>query len=339
MNWKIIPYIFILVFSVVIASIRYIIIPQWTWTTHIAVFFIQAVFLIGVWLFIRYISNVLDKRYPFDRSPVKRIIIQIVVAFLFIAPIYVVMVLNIDKFKLEFMNKQFLAVTSILFIVFILLMNLGYNAYYFFRQWQKSVEEKAKLEVDAESAAKERAVMQYQHLKNQVNPHFLFNTLTSLDGLILSEPEVASQFVKHLSKVYRYVLEHRENEIVPLQTEIDFIKHYISVLKIKHNGALEIVMNISSSAREKRIAMVTLQMLIDNAIKHNAVHEKSPLTITINDDGDVLAIHNNKQLRKQIDNSTKHGLKHLQQLYSFLSPTPVVIEDVAASFTIKLPLL
>jgi LytS/YehU family sensor histidine kinase len=249
------------------------------------------------------------------------------------------MVLNIDKFKLEFMNKQFLAVTSILFLVFILLMNLGYNAYYFFRQWQKSVEEKAKLEVDAESAAKERAVMQYQHLKNQVNPHFLFNTLTSLDGLILSEPEVASQFVKHLSKVYRYVLEHRENEIVPLQTEIDFIKHYISVLKIKHNGALEIVMNISPSAREKRIAMVTLQMLIDNAIKHNAVHEKSPLTITINDDGDVLAIHNNKQPRKQIDNSTKHGLKHLQQLYSFLSPTPVVIEDVAASFTIKLPLL
>lgn len=339
MNWKIVPYIFILVFSSVITVIRYIIIPQWKWTTHILLFFLQAFFLIIVWLFIKFLSTILDKYYPFSKSPVKRVIIQIVVAITCIAPVYVALTLNAHRFNLAFMNKQFLVVTSILFALFIMLMNLGYNAYYFFKQWQLSVEEKAKLEVATVSMAKEKSLMQYQHLKNQVNPHFLFNTLTSLDGLILSDPELASQFVRHLSKVYRYVLEHRENEIVSLQTEIDFISHYISVLKIKHNEALDITMNISTSGREKGIAMVTLQMLIDNAIKHNIVHEKTPLKILIKDENNILCIENNKQLRRQIETSTKHGLKHLQQLYSFLTPAPVVIEDTTSLFIIKLPLL
>ena len=95
--------------------------------------------------------------------------------------------------------------------------------------------------------------MQYHHFRNQVNPHFLFNTFSSLDGLIQTNPELASEFVRHLSKVYRYVLEHKENEVVSLETEINFIRNYISLLQIRYKNVLEINLDISRRQRLKRV--------------------------------------------------------------------------------------
>lgn len=181
--------------------------------------------------------------------------------------------------------------------------------------------------------------MQYHHLKNQVNPHFLFNAFTSLDGLIQTNPSLASEYVRHLSKVYRYVLEHKENEVVTVNTEMEFIQHYISLLNIRFGEAIKIELSVSSQAREKGIVMVTLQMLIDNAIKHNTVHLKTPLTINVWDQNGNLVVQNNKQLRKQIDHSTKHGLKQLTQLYSYLTNANVLITDEEKSFAVRIPLL
>ena len=172
-----------------------------------------------------------------------------------------------------------------------------------------------------------------------MNPHFLFNAFTSLDGLIQTNPTVASEYVRHLSKVYRYVLENKENEVVTMNTEMDFIQHYISLLNIRFGDGVKVSMNISSAAKEKGIVMVTLQMLIDNAIKHNSVHVKTPLTITVWDEDGSLHVQNNKQLRKQIDHSTKHGLKQLTQLYSYLTDAKVSIVDREEIFGVEIPLL
>jgi LytS/YehU family sensor histidine kinase len=201
------------------------------------------------------------------------------------------------------------------------------------------VERNARLQVQTAQLEKERSMMQYHHLKNQVNPHFLFNTLTSLDGLIQSNPELASDFVRHLAKVYRYVLEHKENEVVSIQTELDFIDHYISLLSIRYGDALQININVSEEGREKGIVMVTLQMLIDNAIKHNMLQEVSPLVITIWDRNKCLHIRNNKQLKRKIELSSKQGLQQLGQLYNFLNKEPVTIKDEQNSFEVNLPLL
>jgi two-component system LytT family sensor kinase len=157
--------------------------------------------------------------------------------------------------------------------------------------------------------------------------------------LIQTNPELASEFVRHLSKVYRYVLEHKENEVVSLETEIDFIEHYISLLHIRYNSVLEINMDISSRAKEKGIVMVTLQMLIDNAIKHNALQAESPLKIRIWDEDEYLHINNTKQLRRQIETSNKQGLQQLKELYSYLTNKTVIINDAEKSFEINLPLL
>ena len=181
--------------------------------------------------------------------------------------------------------------------------------------------------------------MQYHHLKNQVNPHFLFNTLTSLDGLIKSNPSLASDFVQHLSKVYRYVLEHKENEVVTLQTELNFIQHYLSLLKIRHKEGIDVRIRISDDGMDKGIVMVTLQMLIDNAIKHNIVQPASPLAIEIFDADGYLHIRNNKQLKRQIELSSKQGLDQLRQLYKYLTDKQVVINEHDHQFEVNLPLL
>jgi two-component system, LytTR family, sensor kinase len=212
-------------------------------------------------------------------------------------------------------------------------------AFYFFNQWQTSIQEKARLQIRTAEMEKERSLLQYHHLKNQVNPHFLFNTFTSLDGLIQTDPDLASDFVRHLSKVYRYVLEHKENEIVSLQTEVEFIQHYISLLSIRYKDVLKIEMSISKAAMEKGIVMVTLQMLIDNAIKHNSLQAAHPLKIKIWDEGGYLHVQNNKQLRRQIETSNKQGLQQLKELYGYLEEEPVIVKETADTFEINLPLL
>lgn len=339
MNWKYVPYIAILFFTIIVTLIRYYMIPEWSIEIHILLFFYQFILLCGIWLMIKALSNYFDKKIPFSQNVSRRLFIQIGASLLLFAPFFILVVVAAKPYLPDFANKQFISLASVLLIVMIILLNLGLSAYYFFRQWQQSVEEKAALQVEAAEMIKDKSIMQYHHLRNQVNPHFLFNTFTSLDGLIQINPGLASEFVRHLSKVYRYVLQHKENEVVSLETEIEFIRHYISLLYIRYNSVLEINLDISSSATEKGIVMVTLQMLIDNAIKHNALEAENPLKIRIWDEGDYLHVHNTKRLRKQIETSNKQGLQQLKELYAYLTNKTVIINDAEKSFEITVPLL
>lgn len=338
-RWKFIPYALIVIFSVIVTIIRVFMITEWDIPMHLLVFVLQVLYLSGIWILIKNLSAYLDTVIPFDKNIYKRILIQVATALVLDFPIYIFLFMDKKPFGLNFLTSQFLAIISLLIFIFILFMNIGYDAFYFFRQWQASVKEKAHLQVQAAELKMDKSMMQYHHLKNQVNPHLLFNNLSSLDGLIQTNPELASDFVRHLSKVYRYVLEHKENEVVNLETELDFIQHYISLLKLRYRNVLDIGIHISQPAREKGIVMVTLQMLIDNAIKHNSLEADAPLKITIRDEKDSLLVSNNKQLRKQIDTSNKQGLQQLKDLYLFLSEKQIIIEDVPTTFTIILPLL
>lgn len=306
---------------------------------QLLVFILQVIYLSGIWVLIKNLSTYLDSIIPFEKNIVKRILIQVATALVLDFPIYIFLFMGNRPFGLNFLTTQFLAIISLLIFIFILFMNIGYDAFYFFKQWQTSVREKAKLQVQSAELKMDKSMMQYHHLKNQVNPHFLFNNLSSLDGLIQTNPDLASDFVRHLSKVYRYVLEHKENEVVSIETEIDFIQHYISLLKLRYKEVLQIDIDISKPALEKGIVMVTLQMLIDNAIKHNSLETDAPLKISIwNEDGN-LHVKNNKQLRRQIETSNKHGLQQLKDLYTYLTEHKIIVDETPESFTIILPLL
>jgi len=340
MNRKFVPYIVILVFSVVFAMMRiFILFKEWSWSTHLFVFFIQLGFFIGVWHFMKALNDFLEKHIPYERGISKRILIQILISLLMLTPFVALFVFLTTFLVPDLITKSFIAVVSMFTVVMIILLNIGYGAAYFFRQWRISIQEKAALEVRAAQTEKDKSMMKYHHLKNQVNPHFLFNTFTSLDGLIQTNPKLASEFVRHLSKVYRYVLEHKENEVVSMETEVSFIEHYVSILKTRYKDALEVNINLSEDSKEKGIVMVTLQMLIDNAIKHNIVQNIAPLTINIWDNNGNLHVQNNKQLRKQIETSNGQGLIQLQELYAFITDKKITINNTKEIFEINLPLL
>lgn len=335
------PYMIILVVTLLMTIMRYFLIPQWNINHHIISFFFQAVVLSFLWWMLNAINKYINTILPFSTGAFKRLFIQTLATLFISFPVLALVDYASNLFfpVLPFMNDQFKAVVVVLFIVVITFINFIFYGAYFFSQWKQSMEEKAALQVQVAEAEKVKILVQYEHLKNQVNPHFLFNTLSSLDGLILSDPSLASTFVRHLAKVYRYVIEHSENEIVTLEAETDFIKNYISILEVRYGSAVRVEIDISPEAMESGIAMVTLQMLIDNAIKHNIVHVNSPLLISIKDKNNFLCVKNNKQLRKQIESSTKKGILHLQQLYKYLSATSVEVINTDDSFQVNIPLL
>lgn len=333
------PYIFIAVLCFVIACFRYTILTNFPLYVHIFGYFGQFIVMCAIWQLIMLVNKRLEKRFTIEEQPAKQILLQVLVTVVLLSPVFVLTYFVIKPHLPLFIDQRYVTMLIVIFLMLVMLMTFGYYVYDLFLKHKKSSEEKARLQLAAAELEKEKSLMRYHHLKNQVNPHFLFNTLTSLDGLIHSNPDLASDFVRHLSKVFRYVLEHKENEIVSIETELNFIQHYISLLQIRYKEAIEIRLDINDAAMERGIVMVTLQMLIDNAIKHNVVQNSTPLKIWVwNEDGH-LHVSNNKQLRRQIETSNKQGLKQLQELYAFLTPEPVLVNDKADSFEIVLPLL
>jgi len=339
LQYRFIPYFIIVLFSVAVTFVRFYMIPEWGIAVHLGLFLLQVTMMIFIWHFVKGLNNFLDERMPFGEGPLKRVVLQIAISLLIIGPIFTAIAILLEPYRPSFVNDQFLVIAAALFVIVIFLFNFAFYSFYFFHNWQQSVEEKATLQIQAAELEREKFNLQYHQLRNQVNPHYLFNTLTSLDGLIQTNPELASEFVRHMSKVYRYVLQHKENEVVSLEEEVQFIGHYIELLHIRYDGGLHIKVNVSDEAKDKGIVMVTLQMLIDNAIKHNIVQRESPLDVQVTDDGEYLIVQNNKQVRGQIETSNGQGLNQLGQLYSFHTGKPVIIDNTTERYTIKIPLL
>jgi len=175
---------------------------------------------------------------------------------------------------------------------------------------------------------KENLQSQFEVLRQQVNPHFLFNSLNVLTSLIKLEPDLAEQFTEHLSKVYRYVLENKDNDLVSLHTELDFLDAYIFLLNIRFMDKIVVVVNIMESKRECQILPLALQLLIENAIKHNAMSKRNPLKIDIFiDANNVLHVENNLQERESHMVSTGVGLRNITHRYHLLEmPEPEFIK-------------
>lgn len=334
------PYIFITFICIAAAIFGLMFFPKLHWSMYVLAAVCRFVCMIALWQLIGLINRKLEKRFTIEERPVTQVLLQVIVTLVVLSPVFFISYFVITRPIVKTISEdQLFALLLVMFFIVIMMMTFGYYAYNLFVKYRQSSQEKSKLVLEATQLEKERSMMRYHHLKNQVNPHFLFNTLTSLDGLIQVNPALASDFIRHLSKVYRYVLEHKENEVVSVDTEVNFIQHYISLLQIRYKEALDIRLTVSDCGMEKGIVMVTLQMLIDNAIKHNSIQTGTPLQICISDEGDYLRICNNKQLRKQIETSNGHGLKQLKELYAYLTDKPVLTKDADNIFEVRLPLL
>lgn len=195
------------------------------------------------------------------------------------------------------------------------------------------------LQIQSTRLEKDKTEIQYQNLINHLNPHFLFNSLTSLNGLILSEPDVASDFLQKLSKIYRYILQNKDNEVVSLEQELAFVKNYVDLQKSRFEEGLQLNINIDDQYLSKEIVPVTLQNLFENAIKHNTIEEEKPLIITVFIENEYLIVKNTLQKKKFVETSNKQGLESLKSLYKYLTHKPLETFESASEFVVRVPLL
>jgi hypothetical protein len=196
-----------------------------------------------------------------------------------------------------------------------------------------------RLQVQATRLERDKTQIQYQNLINHLNPHFLFNSLTSLNSLIITNPREASVFLKKLSVIYRYILQNKDKELISLKEELVFAQNYIDLQKARFGDGLHIDINVAPEQLARHIVPVTIQNLLENAIKHNVIDEESPLLIRIYTEEDFLYVFNVLQKRDFVETSHKQGLTGLQSLYRYLSQRQVRIEETAAHFKVAIPLL
>lgn len=215
------------------------------------------------------------------------------------------------------------------------LMGSAFNeAIYSQQEWRRTELEKEQLE-------KLHLQSQLDVLKNQINPHFLFNSLNSLSSLISDDPGKAELFVDKLSRVYRYILLHNGRDWVDLDTELAFIKSYFHLLQTRYGEGVKLDISVSDSHLYLLLPPLTLQLLVENAIKHNVVHKDKPLLIEITSSGEMqLVIRNNLQRKdKQLVLSHGVGLKNIADRYDIANAGAITVEEVNGLFTVKLPLV
>ncbi len=211
-------------------------------------------------------------------------------------------------------------------------------------QLEKTIEERTEKLTKANTQLlklqKENLQSQFEVLKQQVNPHFLFNSLNVLTSLIKVDPDLAEAFTEKLSKVYRYVLENKEKDLITLATELDFIKSYAFLLDIRFSGKLFIEINVDEKHTESLVVPMVLQLLVENAVKHNTFSKKNPLYILLTVDNDNnLTVINNLQNRKTQMVSTGVGLVNISKRYSLLTDKEPVFDFTEAHFTARVPLI
>lgn len=239
--------------------------------------------------------------------------------------------------KLIFHNDQLLAGFRMSLIP-TLLVYLVYEAVYFFEAWKVNVRH-------TESLARESVQSQLEVLKNQLDPHFLFNSMNTLAALIDEENVDAQQYLERLSDVYRYVLVSRNKNTVPLEEEITFVNAYVYLNKIRFRENLQVETSLSPDAGQSYITPLSLQMLIENAIKHNVVSKENPLKIRIQQEGnDYLVVENNIQEKTILqdagrEKSTRVGLQNIINRYGLLTDRQVEVIRSGGLFTVRIPLL
>lgn len=224
-------------------------------------------------------------------------------------------------------------VVLFLILLFTLFPTLIRLSVHLLKKWRFSLAE-------IERFKKENAEFRFDMLKNQVNPHFLFNSLNTLSGLVYQDADQASEYTRQMAKVYRYLLDNREKETVLLSEELQFLESFKYLLELRFSNRLIFKMDITLDVNNFLIAPISLQLLVENAVKHNIFSQKRQLSIEIfNEGSNYLVVQNNLQLKETPENSTQIGLKNIKNRYAYLTDKPVIITQSEDYFTVKIPLI
>lgn len=274
-------------------------------------------FIVSVSIFMINIRtiNFLRRKIPWDKKYIKRITIEALFTNFNAGVIISIIATLFFLINPHFQSKKLsvLLFDNIIIAIFVNTIAVSIlEGFYLFKQWKTSL-------IQAEKMKRENIQSQLEALKNQINPHFLFNSLNTIYSLIDPSPDKAKDYVTKFSKIYRYVLNVKDKIVVQLSEELDFMNSYYFLQKIRHEGNLTITVNVDAVKLNDFIPPLSLQMLVENAIKHNIISEKMPLKISITNNNDFVIVKNNLQLKESMNESTKIGLKNLTLRYEHVS--------------------
>lgn len=280
------------------------------------------------------INKFIDKKYHWDERPIERFVYQLLINSLIAISVNIVFRLGIrwSTGQTSFVSLQDEAIIILFVFIIILGFVIMQMSVFLLNKWRFSLGE-------LERFKKENAEYRFELLQSQLNPHFLFNSLNTLSSLVYENQENASLFIRKLSDVYRYILDNRDKDVVSLETELAFVESYILLMKLRFDDHLDVKLELEGDIQKYRLAPLTLQLLMENAIKHNIVSKKKPLSIEIILDKDFIQVKNNLQPKINKESSHQLGLKNINSRYQFLTDRKVEIEQTETDFTVKIPLL
>jgi 2TM domain/Histidine kinase len=223
--------------------------------------------------------------------------------------------------------------------LFYIILSLGVSTFMHARSFMVNWKQASKKEVTQQKIIAGTASAKFESLKNQIDPHFLFNSLNVLSSLIEENPDNAQRFTTSLSKIYRYVLEQKDKELVSVEEELAFAKTYMNLLKMRFENSISYELPEGFDNLEAKVVPLSLQLLLENTIKHNVVSEQKPLHITIFVKDNYLIIQNDLQKKEVLQDRRGVGLQNIISRYAILTERKVLIEQTETIFAVYLPIL
>ena len=280
------------------------------------------------------INHILNSKIKWKDQPVLRSLVGI--ALLVTYAVVAFMLVNYLMYFLKFGvlpsgGWNFVARSSFFTVLISFNISLIFTAIGFFKAWKQEM-------VNAEKLKTEMMAYRYESLRNQINPHFLFNSFNVLSDLVYADQAMAVKFINQLSELFRYVLDSRDKELVPLKDELEFMHSYIYLLKTRFEEKLNLSIDLQA-APDELIVPMTLQMLVENAVKHNEVSEAFPLQIRIRRNGSCLEVENSLREKKVGEDSKNTGLKNIIQQFSYFTDSQVEVKNEDGKFLVRIPLL
>lgn len=330
----------LLYINIIVSLFIFLIDPgEKTFERYSVTFLISGMYTFFIGLGNGFLNDYLDSKFSWTEETRKRTIAAIVGTLLMnVALVYFCNYLNFIVIQGKNPEKFFKGEMNFInwfFINFAIMISAIGHARGFMAAWKNST----KKEVVEQKLIAKSANAQFESLKNQLDPHFLFNSLNVLDSLIEENPVQAQRFTNSMSKIYRYVLEQKDKELVSVEEEIDFAKTYCELLKTRFEDAVTFEFNISEEDKKGFVVPLSLQLLLENSIKHNFATSSKPLNIKIFTEKGNLIIENNLQTRELPNTSTGVGLANIVSRYNLLTERNVFVEKSEAFFRVKLPIL
>jgi sensor histidine kinase YesM len=280
------------------------------------------------------IVSVLDKRISWLETPGKRLGIGILFMLLYVslAAIFINFIFYLflaDNWDFSGIYESILQSTVVSVVITFFIM-LSIYSYSFLKSWRQAA-------INIEKLKKESIASQYEILKNQVNPHFLFNTLNALTSLIYEDREKAVTFINRFSEVYRYVLDSKDREVVSVKSEMEFAKSFIFLLQTRYEK--NFVVSFKGNVPEGYMPPMALQMVVENAVKHNVISDENPLNMDIDISVDEIMVRNNITQPRNTNSTTGLGLDNIRSRYELLSNRSFSVSREDDHFIVRLPVL